>query len=1092
MIKQALIEGFNRSTSGNNSYKGERILKNDLITDIKETLIKDNIEISSSVISENLFNEYSCEIDIEKSSKEIVHTNCTCPDYEKNEYRRKPYACKHIAASFLKFLRDIEEDPGLTDVLGLCESKKDLVKASEKSILDFLLADDSHKEELKFEVILNKISWTGKISAEFKIGVNRLKSSRLYSLKDIDAFLVALYNQIPIQYGKDFTLDLKKQRLSSKDKSLIRFIELLKDIDLSGSSYKRVEQKMVTGKQINIPRALLRQFLSIIKNHRVYLGSGFYSRQIETEIIDKNIPIPFNLKEVGDMLKLEAPNGVPETLGDSDSAFIYDTIIYIPPMEQVEKMTPYIEAFNRGNTIFFTKDEEERVLKKLVPSLQKVSSDIQLSKKINEKIIIAPVNFKFYFDKDDEIYLKLMVSYSDYEFNYFDDFKEKIIYRDSNKESKVIELLRTLGFEAVNKKFVFFKDEEYIFNFFKKDVEKLQEIGEVYYSDNFTGIKHLNSTSFKADVRAGKYDYFDFKFKLDNIDEEETYNILSAFRDNKKYYRLKSGEFLDLEEIELKKFLKLLDSLENGSEIIDNTISIHKSKGMYLEDYLEEEDIKYVKGRRGLKSLKNSLSKLKHKDFPLPDNIKANLRKYQKDGYVWLKTLDYLGFGGILGDEMGLGKTLQTITFLASNKSSKSLIIAPTSLVYNWKNEFLKFAPSVKTAVLNGTPSEREYILKHYDEYDVLITTYNLVKRDMEYYENMEFDYCVLDEAQNIKNGHSQNAKVCKAIKAKRKFALTGTPLENSLMELWSIFDFVMPGYLYDEKKFTTRYHRRLNEDEVIIKELTRMIKPFILRRYKKDVIKELPDKIEKKLVVPMTEEQTEVYGTYAKYAKDVIEKKVKDDEFRKSKIEILSFITKLRQICLDPSVTMENYNGGSGKIDALLDLVTQSIDEGHKILVFSQFTSVLSNIAKAFKVKGITFSYLDGSTPSKARGKLVDDFNNNDDTKVFLISLKAGGTGLNLTSADVVIHFDPWWNPAVEDQATDRAHRIGQKKVVEVIKMISEGTIEEKIIELQEEKKQLIEKVVGEDVDLNTEFNSFSEMEILNLFQKNTLQNVK
>ena len=301
---------------------------------------------------------------------------------------------------------------------------------------------------------------------------------------------------------------------------------------------------------------------------------------------------------------------------------------------------------------------------------------------------------------------------------------------------------------------------------------------------------------------------------------------------------------------------------------------------------------------------------------------------------------------------------------------------------------------------------------------------------------------------------------------------------------LWSIFDFIMPGYLYDEKKFATRYHRRLEEDECLIKDLNRLIKPFILRRYKRDVIKELPDKIENKLIVPLDDEQLKVYSTYVKYIQDIIEKKVENDEFAKSKIEILSYITKLRQICLDPSVVMDDYKGGSGKIDALLETVSQSIDEGHKILVFSQFTSVLNNISKAFRENEITYCYLDGSTPIKKRNKLVEDFNN-DDTSVFLISLKAGGTGLNLTSADIVIHFDPWWNPAVEDQATDRAHRIGQKHVVEVIKMISEGTIEEKIISLQEEKKSLIDKVVGKDIKLGDNISNLDEEDILSLFKR-------
>lgn len=349
----------------------------------------------------------------------------------------------------------------------------------------------------------------------------------------------------------------------------------------------------------------------------------------------------------------------------------------------------------------------------------------------------------------------------------------------------------------------------------------------------------------------------------------------------------------------------------------------------------------------------------------------------------------------------------------------------------------------------------------------------------------MNFDYCILDEAQNIKNQSSLSSKSVKEIKARIRFALTGTPIENSLMELWSIFDFIMPGYLYNEKKFVTRYHRRLEEGPEILEELNRLVKPFILRRYKKNVIKELPDKIEKRLLVPLSDEQKVVYETYANYTKDLIQKKVEDFEFSKSKIEILAYITKLRQICLDPSVTMDNYLGSSGKIDALIELLEQSIDEGHKILVFSQFTSVLKNISKILKEKNFLFSYLDGSVSSINRMKMVDEFNNGENT-VFLVSLKAGGTGLNLTSADIVIHFDPWWNPAVEDQATDRAHRIGQKNVVEVIKLIAQGTIEEKIVELQDSKRELINKILGDDLSVGEFIHSLNENEILELFNYN------
>ncbi|SUQ47576.1 RNA polymerase-associated protein RapA [Clostridium neonatale] len=562
--------------------------------------------------------------------------------------------------------------------------------------------------------------------------------------------------------------------------------------------------------------------------------------------------------------------------------------------------------------------------------------------------------------------------------------------------------------------------------------------------------------------------------------EEEITKILRSFRDNVKYYKLENGEFLDLEEMNIKEALTLIDNLIEEEILNKNVIEIPLNKAVYLEDYLEDKKMRYIKGRKEIKELKKKLTNIEGKIFEVPNDLNASLREYQISGYNWFKTLDYLGFGGILGDEMGLGKTLQTITLLLSNKGSKSLIIAPTSLIYNWNNEFKKFAPNMKIAIANGSKEEREKLLKEYKEYDVIITTYNLLRRDIDIY-TMEFDYCILDEAQNIKNSSSQNAKAVKTINAKRRFALTGTPIENSLMELWSIFDFIMPNYLYDEKRFTYRYFRRLEEGPEIIQELNRLIKPFILRRYKKNVIKELPDKIEKRLYVPLSDEQTKVYEAYSKYVKDIIAKKVEDLEFTRSKIEILSYITKLRQLCLDPSVVMEEYNGDSGKIDSLMELLEQSVCENHKVLVFSQFTSVLKNIGKTLEKNNFRYSYLDGSIPSIDRMKMVEEFNNGENS-VFLISLKAGGTGLNLTSADIVIHFDPWWNPAVEDQATDRAHRIGQENVVEVIKLIAKGTIEEKIVDLQDTKRELISKILGDDLSADN-INTLSEEDILSLF---------
>lgn len=1084
MIKQTLLNEFKKSTSRKNDKDGERILKNDLISDFSYENNDETIVLISSVISENLFSEYSCKIDIDKKTKEVLFTHCSCDNFEKESVKKKNYCCKHLTATFYKFLKALDEDSNLALELGLNIEKKELVKKSEGSILDFLLQNDKKSLFLKFEVILNKSLWNDKITAQFKIGTENMKSSKLYALKDIYAFLTAFYNEISLPYGKDFVFNIREQKLKPKDKKLIKFIEMLKEMDMSKSIYKRLDEKLINGKNLVIPKALLREFLLIISKHRVYLGEGFYSRQIETEIILDKIPIPMGLKTLGDMIKLEALRGIPKALNDNEDVFLYDTLIYLPPEEQLENLKPYLEVFTHGNSIFFTKEEEYRVLKELIPSMQKVTSNIELSKDLSEKIVIAKPEFKFYFDKDKNITVSLKVSYDKYEFDYFEGYFEKVIYRDTLKEESVVKELYKLGFENVNNSFVLLKDDDYIFQFFKKDILNLQKIGEVYYSESFTGIKSISKGSFKGDIRKGKYDYFELNFSIKGLENEEILSILKAFRDNKKYYKLKTGEFLDLEEIELKKFLKLLESLEGENKIEENKVSFPKSKGIYLEKYLEEEKMKNFRGRKELKSLKNMLLDLDNINFNIPKNLNGVLRNYQEKGFKWLNTLDYLGFGGILGDEMGLGKTFQTIAFLLSKEDSKSLIVAPTSLVFNWYSEFKKFAPSLKVVMVNKSPSEREEIIKDYKKYDILITTYNLVKRDLESYKKIFFHYVILDEAQNIKNPSSQNAKSVKELKSKNRFALTGTPIENSLMELWSIFDFIMPNYLYDENKFTTRYYRRLEEEPVIIEELKRLVTPFILRRYKKDVIKELPDKIEKKLIIPMEEEQKKVYKAYSDHIKALIEKKVINDEFKSSKIEILSYITKLRQIAIDPSLVMDKYLGGSGKMEAILELVTQGIEENHKILIFSQFTSVLKNISKLFKLNDISFSYLDGSTPSKERGKLVEDFNKNSNS-VFLISLKAGGTGLNLTSADIVIHFDPWWNPAVEDQASDRAHRIGQKNVVEVIKMISENSVEEKIVNLQEEKRKLIDSVMGENIVLGENLSSLTEEDIMFLFSR-------
>ncbi len=1073
-----LLQIFNEETSGNNYSKGQRTFNNDLVSSIDITNCDNLIYIDGNVISENLFSEYSTKIEIDAEKKSIFATSCSCSDYEKNEFKKGNYCCKHLVATFYKALPNLADHPLLNEN----DSEDEIVFKRKSNILSMLLGESIDKEKIKIEVYINKNQWTDNLTAEFKIGLNSMTSNNLYVLKDINQLLLCIYNNIPIKYSKNFIFNIKNQRLSTRDKRLIDFIKTLKDIEEKHNRVSKNRDNFIEGKCINIPEYLVREFMEIIKNHRVYLNEGFFYRAVETEILHDVPPIDFDLKKIKNEYVLKSQGGMPISLDSKNEAFLYGTIIYLPDYEFCYKISPYLQVFNQNKVLTIEDSEEEIILRKLIPDLNFLADNVILSKSIKDKIVIDQCGFNFYFDKEDEnITLTVKVNYGGFEFNIFEDYKEKIIYRESKKEHGVIEIIRALGFEEIKDKFYFLQGDDYIFRFFKSEVEKLQEIGDVYYSENFKGIKSIGTKGIKGDIKSGKYNYFQMDFKIADINPEETAHILRAFRDNLKYYKLKNGEYLDLQELELNNFLKLLDAV-SSNDIEENHIQIPKNKGAFLENFIKENGIRYIKGKKELKAIKDKLKNIKKMEFNIPMDLNANLREYQKVGYNWFKTLDYLGFGGILGDEMGLGKTIQTITFILSNKGNKSLIVVPTSLVYNWISEFEKFAPAVKIAAVNGIKEEREEILKNIENYDVIVTTYNLLKRDLKSYNVLEFDYCILDEAQYIKNSNSQNALAVKEINAKSRFAISGTPIENSLMELWSIFDFIMPGYLYDEKRFSVRYNKKFKDCPEVLEEINKLIKPFMLRRRKKEVIKELPNKIEKKLLVTLDDEQKKIYKTYADYAVELIERKVKDFEFQNSKIEILSYITKLRQLCLDPSVLIKDYSGESAKIEALVELLNRSIEQGHRILIFSQFTSVLKNIGKRITKEGIEFSYLDGSVPSEKRINLVNDFNGGENS-VFLISLKAGGTGLNLTSADVVIHFDPWWNPAVEDQATDRAHRIGQKKVVEVIKIVAKGTIEEKIIYLQEEKKKLIGSLMDDESFKGEGFAALTEEDIIGLF---------
>ena len=590
-----------------------------------------------------------------------------------------------------------------------------------------------------------------------------------------------------------------------------------------------------------------------------------------------------------------------------------------------------------------------------------------------------------------------------------------------------------------------------------------KETNDEYIDQNITINPNIT-----LDISQSRNGYMSMKLNIEGVDSNEYRELFSSYKNNNRLYRMKNGAYLDLKDNDLEQAFKLIDILNIYNDF-DN-MKIPNNKAIYLEKLIEDEDLSFVNGSKYVSNVIKKFDKVKSKNYEIPKDLNATLRDYQVSGFEFFKTLSDYQFGGILADEMGLGKTIQTIAFLLSNKDKKSIVITPTALIYNWKNELEKFAPTLKVGLLHAAKSEREKILDNIDNYDVILTTYTTYKNDIDKYKNINFDYCIIDEAQNIKNPDAIITKAIKNVNAKVRFALTGTPIENNLMELWSIFDFIMPGYLYNKSKFKSIF---VNNDKNII-ELKNLIKPFILRRTKKEVITELPDKIEQKIIIDLEKEHKRAYKGYV----NLITRKIKENN--QDNITVFSYLTKLRQLCLSPELMVKNYQGKNSKLDVLINIINDSSDE--KILVFSQFTKVLEVIGKRLNEENILYSYLDGKTSAKDRVKLVEEFNTNNN-KAFLISLKAGGTGLNLTSANIVVHFDPWWNPAVEDQASDRAHRIGQKNVVNVIKLIAKGTAEERVINLQETKKELIEDVINGNLDNSSTLKNLSKDDIIDLF---------
>ncbi len=949
--------------------------------------------------------------------------------------------------------------------------------------------EQEFKEENKFSELIKQIKFSPNFIFDFETNSLQIlfeENNEANSSKDLNIF----YNDI--QHKKN--IENGETNLLIKADSQIYRIILSKYVDIihfiNGKNGKTYYTKKYYNEKILVRLAALEEIIDYaIRNElKIYLNNS------ATRIFPNNIKLEYELIDYSNYCALALKNNIQDfqnIIYSKEKVYIiYKNVIYRCDNDFIKNELKLLETY-LSNSISEIKLKKEDLTTFFSLIMPKIEKRIKIENLDLYKYKPEDLKIKLYLDFNEKNYIVASVKFS-YKEKEFDPLIEepKDIKRNILQESIFLNKLRKTGFLYDNKNKVFvINNNDEIYKFITNQIEEYQKWAQIYTTDKFNSKKARTNNKIKMGVKIDN-GLLNINFEDIKFDKEELKEILQKYKLKKKYYRLKDGTFIDLED---NQEIEFIDSILTGMDIsykeIEDNIQLPINRSFYLEKLLNSNsnvdvniDESYSKVIEKAEDLENT--------GKIPTQLEKILRDYQKVGFNWLKTLDKYNFGGILADDMGLGKTVQVLAVLLdyvknTNSKRSSIVVAPSSLALNWCNEAKKFADELKVLIVNGDAIERKKKINEIPNYDLVITSYDLLKRDIEEYKelNYQFRFIIADEAQYIKNNNTKNAKAIKQINADTKYALTGTPIENSLNELWSIFDFIMPDYLFTYKKFKQNFETQIvkENDEKALYKLKLLIEPFVLRRTKKEVLKELPDKATSILSNEMTEEQEKIYLSYLAQAKNELNQEIEEKGFEQTRIKILALLTRLRQICCHPSLFVSNYKGESGKLNQCIELVKDGINSGHKMLLFSGYTSMFEIIEKELNKNNISYLKLTGKTKVSERLELINEFNNNNDIKVFLISLKAGGTGINLTSADMVIHYDPWWNISVENQATDRTHRIGQTKKVQVYKLITKNSIEEKIYDLQKRKEELIDNMLS----IDTKFiNKLSKEDILGLFE--------
>lgn len=1011
------------------------------ITLIRKEKIDNELFFDFRVESERTYDYYDCSMIVDKKGQ-IEEFDCSCPQF--STY----HSCKHIAACLYNYQDEIFIHE-LDD--------KELAKVTQNVFKYFTENKQTRKVKKELHINLNITTSTsysgdnGTIALEigekklYKCGKNKLTS-----------MLDAIENEQELYLGKLFTYNPEEYYFNKDDEEIIDYLQTLKEAARYGYQGMTLRRNSI--------KTLLKKL-----EGKDYTLNGYHIKSVENRY-----PLSTTLNKKEDMYSLSFNDidDIEVVTGDLEYVQINSTLYHL---NKNDRDLLEIVLENDLENMLFSKKDIAEFSKSILPSIK---NQIEIDNDIDDIVITKEPVPKMYFDLyRDKIICNLKFDYDGNTVDYFDQGVNNIL-RDEDFEERTLEDIYSYNFDIVKSRILMEELDDMAY-FLEEGLKNLADKYETYTSEKLKNINIIKNSNVGATFSIGQDNIMSYSFDLGDIKSDEIVNIFESLKNRKKYFRLKSGDIINLEE---DKKLRELQDLADEMNLRDKDVAslegeIPKYRAIYL-DSLKNNKYHIIKTNNLFDELIDKFNTYKNSKVKLSKKEKELLRDYQLEGVKWLYNIEQTGFGGILADEMGLGKSIQTIYFikelLKEDKNYKFLIVAPTSLTYNWEQEFEKFEPNIKYKVLAGLKKKRLEEENNIKNTNVLITSYGLLREDKEFFQGIDFKVMIIDEAQNIKNSTTAITKTVKSIKAETKMALTGTPIENSTVELWSIFDYIMPGFLGNVDNFDRRYKvKDFDEDtNKKLESLNSLIQPFILRRKKKDVIKDLPDKIENNIYIELTKEQKKLYLAELERVNKQMEEILAGEGVKKARFLILQLLTKLRQICIDPRILYSNYDGGSGKMEEFVKTVKEVVDNNHKILVFTSFKTALTLAKEELDKNNITSYTIDGSVASKKRIELVDKFNT-DDTNVFFIMLKSGGTGLNLTSADVVIHLDLWWNPQAENQATDRAHRIGQKNVVEVIRFITKGTIEEKILDLQNKKKILSDKLI----DANSGENTFSKL---------------